>query len=194
MTKEQVQALITANLPDNDEKLITPEKVREVMNALIETIPEEQTPDDRFPKGIIAMWSGAIADIPAGFVLCDGRLVPGFGYVPDLRGKFIAGYYAMRNNESVVNNDLLADYGSMGAIGGAKQVTLTVAQIPPHTHSTHAHINNDHSGNSSVTIGYPASGMQTGATGGGLPHENRPPYYVLAYIIKVTDNQLTPTT
>lgn len=37
-------------------------------------------------KGIIVIWSGAIADIPAGWSLCDG-----FNGRPDLRDKFLIG-------------------------------------------------------------------------------------------------------
>lgn len=37
-------------------------------------------------KGLICMWAGAIADIPAGWSLCNG----GNGR-PDLRDKFIVG-------------------------------------------------------------------------------------------------------
>lgn len=37
-------------------------------------------------KGIIVLWGGAIADIPAGWGLCDGS-----GERPDLRDKFIIG-------------------------------------------------------------------------------------------------------
>lgn len=38
------------------------------------------------PSGIIVGWSGAIVDIPAGYVLCDGN-----NGTPDLRDRFIIG-------------------------------------------------------------------------------------------------------
>lgn len=37
-------------------------------------------------SGLILLWSGAIADIPEGFVLCNGT-----NNTPDLRDKFIIG-------------------------------------------------------------------------------------------------------
>lgn len=37
-------------------------------------------------KNIIVLWSGAIADIPAGWALCDGN-----NTTPDLRDRFIVG-------------------------------------------------------------------------------------------------------
>jgi microcystin-dependent protein len=138
------------------------------------------------PKGGIIMWSGAIADIPAGFVLCDGQTVAGYGTVPNLRGKFIVGYYAKRDNEGQADADLLGDYGSIGNVGGAKQVTLTKEQMPAHTHGyTSAPSYGSASGNSSPHPDLPLVNATTGSAGGDQPHENRPPYYVLAYIIKV---------
>jgi hypothetical protein len=50
------------------------------------------------PVGLIAMWSGNIASIPSGWVLCDGN-----NSTPDLRDRFIVGaradydYLAMTN-------------------------------------------------------------------------------------------------
>ena len=38
------------------------------------------------PSGLITMWSGKISNIPVGWVLCDGK-----NGTPDLRGKFILG-------------------------------------------------------------------------------------------------------
>ena len=37
-------------------------------------------------SGAIILWSGAIVDIPSGFVICDGN-----NGTPDLRNKFIVG-------------------------------------------------------------------------------------------------------
>lgn len=38
------------------------------------------------PSGTILLWSGSIASIPSGFVLCDGTLG-----TPDLRDRFVVG-------------------------------------------------------------------------------------------------------
>jgi microcystin-dependent protein len=147
------------------------------------------------PKGGIIMWSGVIGNIPAGFVLCDGRTVSSFGTVPDLRGRFIVGYYAKRDNESSANSELLGDYGSIGTKGGSKQVTLTTAQMPSHTHTTEQFSRRgypDGSGdrtNNCYFIDGSQDGVKSGlginSAGSGQAHENRPPYFVLAFIIKV---------
>lgn len=147
--------------------------------------------------GIIVMWSGSIDQIPAGWALCDGRTyqAPDGRLVttPDLRDKFIVGAGLSYQ---------------VGEQGGAAQVTLTVDQLPPHTHSATA----APAGRHSHSYTAPRSGSAgwgpvpgTGhvfaesattsqapdhshdviieATGGGQPHENRPPYYALAYIM-----------
>jgi microcystin-dependent protein len=64
---------------------------------------------------MITMWSGSIASIPAGWLLCDGT-----SSTPDLRDRFIVG----AGSTYAVN-----------ATGGANTVTLTTDQIPSHTHT-----------------------------------------------------------
>src|SRR5690625_7224204 len=72
------------------------------------------------PVGAIIMWAGAINEIPAGWALCDGT-----NGTPDLRSRFVVGY-----------NSSEADYNAVGKVGGAKDVTLTEAQMPSHGHTT----------------------------------------------------------
>ena len=140
------------------------------------------------PTGTIVMWSGAVADIPDGWALCDGT-----GGTPDLRGRFIVG--AARDAEDA------GDGYAVGETGGANSVTLNVAQMPEHTHTygapdewssiTGAELAGEQYG------GYTAQwdvaegvvkdfvDFHTTPTGSGQPHENRPPYFALAYIMKI---------
>ena len=46
----------------------------------------ETTGDDEMPVGVIALWSGPIASIPAGWQLCNGT-----NGTPDLRNLFVVG-------------------------------------------------------------------------------------------------------
>ena len=121
------------------------------------------------PVGMISMWSGLPTALPAGWALCDGS-----NGTPDLRGRFIVGYS---------NTD--TDFNAVGKTGGLKRVTLTVDQMPAHTHTYNAPlISGNHPGGSS---GYDRpnaleSGV-TGSRGGNQSHENLPPYYTLAYIM-----------
>ena len=122
-----------------------------------------------FVTGMIIMWNSTVASIPTGWVLCDGN-----NSTPDLRNRFVVGAGTGGNY-------------SPGDTGGANSVTLTVAQIPAHTHTyerTDVGINvNDRP--------WPANNndcdmttQNTSSTGGGQSHENRPPYYALCYIMK----------
>ena len=117
--------------------------------------------------GMIVMWSGHPLSIPSGWALCDGT-----GLTPNLKGRFIVGY-----------DSTDPDYSTVGFVGGEKEHTLTVGEIPAHTHSYTAPNGSGVIGDAGITAN--ASNINTGSTGGGLAHENRPPYYVLAYIIKL---------
>ncbi len=141
------------------------------------------------PTGTIVMWSGAVADIPEGWALCDGT-----GGTPDLRGRFIVG---------AAHDD--GDGGSgyaVGATGGEPSVTLKVSQIPEHTHIyagddeltrvAEAEIAEAEVGEINVAsiaslphTSYWVDKFNTTPTGGSQPHENRPPYFALAYIMKI---------
>ena len=143
------------------------------------------------PRGLIAMWNGT--QVPNGWALCNGQIVDDL-QTPDLSGKFVVGWQS--GNE---------DYNLIGNTGGQEKVTLSTQEIPSHVHNfADAYFIESHSGlvgaNGTQWIGNNLSGSNktdrdnsyvclwdhdTRATGGGQPHENRPPYYVLAYIIKL---------
>lgn len=72
-----------------------------------------------FP-GMIAMWSGAIGSIPAGWVLCNGSgTISNGNPVPDLRDRFIVGAgasYGVGGTGGSTNGSFA---GSTGSSGGA---------------------------------------------------------------------------
>lgn len=77
----------------------------------------------------------------------------------------------------------------MGATGGAETVILTVAQLPAHSHNFSANINAARSfdtadGNEPANFGG-FSSKETDVTGSNASHENMPPYYALALIMKL---------
>ena len=142
------------------------------------------------PRGLIAMWNGT--QVPNGWALCNGQVVDDL-QTPDLSGKFVVGWQS--GNE---------DYNLIGNTGGQDKVTLTTPEIPSHVHNfADAYLIEAYDGigiNGSQWIGNNLYGSSktdrdnshvalwdhdTRAAGGGQPHENRPPYYVLAYIIKL---------
>lgn len=146
------------------------------------------------PSGCIVMWSGSIASIPAGWVLCNGS-----SGTPDLRDRFVIG---AGSNYAV------------GATGGSKDATLPAhshsvsdpghghgVSDPGHTHSVNYSnaINLDVGGigalvqlgstnTSASTTGISIQGAGTGisiaSAGSSATNANLPPYYALAYIMK----------
>lgn len=143
------------------------------------------------PRGLIAMWNGV--SVPEGWALCNGQIVEDL-QTPDLSGKFIVGWSSGNG-----------DYNLIGNTGGQEKIILSTQEIPSHVHSfSDAYFIEaypDLVGASGIQwIGNNLSGSNktdrdnsyvclwdhdTRAAGGGQPHENRPPYYVLAYIIKL---------
>lgn len=144
------------------------------------------------PKGAIIMWSGTVNEsdegFPTGFKLCDGRTITGFGQIPDLRSRFIVGFDSTSSNTS-------CDYSSIGTEGGEAFHTLSMGEMPIHSHSiTGERMQKDGTQTKTVVAidtdtdennGNVTYNNKIGNAGGGLQHENRPPYYVLAFLIKV---------
>jgi len=108
-------------------------------------------------SGLIILWQGSIANIPSGFVLCDGN-----NGTPDLRNKFIVG---------------AGDTYAVDAAGG----NLT------HTHSFtgdgHLHTLG---GGTEVETGFGRNDQTSSnpATGTSDAESSLPPYHSLAYIMK----------
>src|SRR5690625_6482592 len=87
------------------------------VKSIIELTYTKESMNSKLTRvGTIIMWAGAINEIPAGWALCDGT-----NGTPDLRSRFVVGY-----------NSSEADYNAVGKVGGAKDVTLTEAQMPSH--------------------------------------------------------------
>ena len=151
-------------------------------------------PVDGVPIGAILMWSGTIASIPTGYFLCDGN-----NNTPDLRDRFIVG--ARQDDAGVAKTNVT---GSLTTTGGAATHTLTVAEMPVHTHVQDAHWHqilrerSSTSGTQSTQIARTAdtsSAIDTNVytenttatnqnAGSGSAHNNLPPYYALAFIIR----------
>jgi microcystin-dependent protein len=96
------------------------------------------------PPGVILLWSGSIASIPTGWVLCNGS-----NGTPNLRDRFVVG----AGTTYAVND-----------IGGANTVTLDATMIPSHTHSLSASGTTAASGEHTHTVS--ASGTTSGQSVG----------------------------
>jgi microcystin-dependent protein len=127
------------------------------------------------PIGTIVMWSGST--VPDGWALCNGQTANGVR-TPDLRNKFIVG---------------AGDEYSIGDKGGEKTHKLTIQEMPSHRHSYKfkgadmkaSWDNDNYFYNQSEEYTGNNNEKNTEYTGGDQPHENRPPYYALSYIMRV---------
>ena len=153
------------------------------------------------PIGIIAMWSGAADEVPDGWALCDGGTYEG-RETPDLRGRFIVGVNSASAGRG--RNDKLSEYGPR-ATGGEEKHTLNVDEMPSHTHSLWWLTNYTNILGVDqwefIRILYSSKEVEKerlqeyagqrmhkkeiDPTGGNAPHENRPPYYALCFIMRV---------
>lgn len=176
----------------------------EQLNEKIESLKSEA-------PGFVKHWSGLVERLDDEFMLCDGRILNTKDYpelawyygkensesfrIPDLRGKFITGLDSTRDS-----------YKEIGLEGGSEFVTPTIENVPPHDHVYSDDIN-ARNGFPNIESGFPrlydavtsntsAKSEGTGAAfyttksggradGSVAPLENRPPFYVLAYVIRV---------
>jgi len=139
-----------------------------------------------FIAGMIMMWSGSIASIPSGWLLCNGS-----NGTPDLRNRFVVGAgstYAVG-----------ATGGSADAIVVAHTHTGTTSTIGNHNHTIPGNTGTGGSGQQSsfvtdgnfnpYTVNTGDAGSHnhtftTNSTGSSGTNANLPPYYALAYIMK----------
>jgi microcystin-dependent protein len=140
------------------------------------------------PVGAVQMYYGDPADLPYFWQICDGS-----NGNPDLRDKFIAG---------------AGGAYSLAQTGGAKEVTLSKSNLPNYSLSGstglaggHSHAydksvagrgyetrsdDNPHGQYTTASTSYAPSHSHTiniNSEGGDAPHENRPPFFALHYII-----------
>lgn len=152
------------------------------------------------PPGAVSPYAGAAA--PDGWLMCDGSNVSRTTYyylfnligttygngngtttftLPDMRSRFPL---AAGNGVGLSNRVL-------STIGGEENHTLTIAEMPGHTHSyTDTYRTNNQSTDNAFGTEVAANETATtetkttGSTGGNAAHNTMPPYLVLNYIIK----------
>jgi hypothetical protein len=143
-----------------------------------------------FPSGGIIMWSGTIATIPSGWLLCNGS-----SGTPDLRNRFVIGAFSDDSGtaKTTVTGTSTQTGGSKDAIVVSHTHTIT---DPGHLHSyNNLRILNDsdRGSNSSLwsiddNFTYNTSAVGTGISinseGSSGTNANLVPYFALAFIMK----------
>jgi microcystin-dependent protein len=158
---------------------------------------------DTIPIGLIVPYGGTTA--PNGWLLCDGTTInasvntqyqPLFNIignafgganntnfkVPDMRGNFPLGKDNMGGSSRNRVTNAAAD--TLGSEAGAETHTLTVPEIPSHTHKVGEVDADNGAGGASNSWIKTGATVNSGSTGGGEAHNNMSPYITLNYIIK----------
>ena len=155
------------------------------------------------PIGVIHIYAGS--NTPTGWMICDGSEVSRTQYsdlfskigeiygsgdgistfnIPDLRGRIPVGKDDMGGTSSfrVSNGDVL------GNSGGSENHTLTIDEMPSHSHSMTTISGGGHTdaGSGAYTDYSTFSEQQTSTVGGDQPHNIMQPYLITNYIIKVS--------
>ena len=143
-----------------------------------------------FPTGGIIIWSGSTVSVPSGWALCDGS-----SGTPDLRDKFVVG----AGNTYAVD----ATGGSADAVVVSHNHTGNTSSTGNHAHSIPHYLvqavggtgdidrDNEYQqwkalpGQSTNATGNHAHSFTTSTKGESGTNKNLPPYYALAYIMKL---------
>jgi len=103
--------------------------------------------------------------------------------VPDLRGRFIAGWDAGTSVLTSVTAGMIVG-SPIATVGGTQAVQLTVDQIPDHEH-TYTRYGQKQGGNEGGgAVWLDDNTVSTGGKGGDGYHSNIPPAMILNFIIK----------
>ena len=150
-------------------------------------VTAQATATIQMPVGTVVSFAGTAA--PNGWLLCDGAGIAQSTYpnlyalvggnVPDLRSRFIVG--AGQGN-GLANR-------SLNNIGGEENHTLSVNEMPNHSHSYgvgggNGGGNNGTGNSEGWSTTSSAFTTWTGGAGSTWAHNNMPPFYALTYIIK----------
>jgi hypothetical protein len=143
---------------------------------------------DAFVRGMILLWSGSTGSVPSGWRLCDG--VDG---TPDLRNRFVVG----AGSSYAVN----ATGGSANATLPAHSHTANTSNTGNHAHDTKQRAvgglyngiggsgsDYNNSGGTRIntaTAGAHSHNVAVSSAGVSATNANLPPYYALAYIMKL---------
>jgi microcystin-dependent protein len=172
-----------------------------VLSLLLVTLTTYAQAPAPIPAGTIVVFAGKTASPPAGWLPCDGRelnvrqfpaLFKAIGTIyggdgvnkfllPNIQGRVVVG----AGNGTGLSPRTLAQQA------GEEQHTLTIGEMPAHSHGQTLDDRTGAQGGQNQTDGNGGNvttGIDNGRTrneGGGAAHNNMQPFIVLNYLIKV---------
>jgi len=154
------------------------------------------------PSGGIILWSGSVANIPSGWALCDGT-----NSTPDLRNKFVVGGWVDGVDDAMttVTGGGTKSGGSKDAIVPSHSHTYddkyidqmqqatsqsfsslrTIPYSSSGSWSGYMTTGRDDGGNRGIRLNGKIDSASVSTTGSSVTNANLPPYYALAYIMKL---------
>jgi microcystin-dependent protein len=133
------------------------------------------------PVGGIVAWAKSMTGVPAlpaEFLECNGQVISDAG--SPMNGQTLPNLNAYGGGAQ----RFLRGATTSGAVGGEDTHTLTIAEMPGHSHTIAIG-----SGTAVSMCGNKQSPYDwqqgTGSTGGDQPHENRPPYYEAVWVMRI---------
>ena len=163
-----------------------------------------------FTTGMIILWSGSVGTIPSGWALCNGS-----SGTPDLRNRFVVGAgstYNPNNTGGSANATLVShNHTASTSTTGAHSHSGSTNTVGNHVHTANLYSSsviggaqgaeggNSYTGSTfstngagahSHTVSIPSSGthnhtVSVNSSGTSATNANLPPYYALAYIMKL---------
>lgn len=190
-----LEDVLSWDVTSDDDKLRAQANAETLAN-LIGNAVECVQPVMTIPVGTIVQYGGSTP--PTGWLVCDGSSLARSGTYADLYsvigtsfGSADGTHFNLPDFRDKFPKGLSATSESIGTTGGEAQHTLTQAEMPVHRHFQN--VWNGVTTGAVGTLGVEFHARGGGATqslqetvnqGSGDPHENRPPFLALKFIIK----------